>query len=52
MNEVGWCYLEGFGTKKDKVSSKLFLTSGPASHASTPLPPSSFHPILPGLGLA
>lgn len=20
MNEVGWCYLEGFGTKKDKVS--------------------------------
>jgi hypothetical protein len=21
MNEVAWCYLEGFGTKKDKVSS-------------------------------
>ena len=20
MNEVGWCYQEGFGTKKDKVS--------------------------------
>ena len=20
MNEVAWCYLEGFGTKKDKVS--------------------------------
>lgn len=20
MNEVGWCYLEGFGGKKDKVS--------------------------------
>lgn len=23
MNEVAWCYLEGFGTKKDKVS-RLF----------------------------
>lgn len=21
MNEVAWCYFEGFGTKKDKVSS-------------------------------
>lgn len=21
MNEVGWCYLEGFGCKKDKVSN-------------------------------
>lgn len=20
MNEIAWCYLEGFGTKKDKVS--------------------------------
>jgi hypothetical protein len=20
MNEVAWCYLEGFGCKKDKVS--------------------------------
>lgn len=20
MNEIGWCYLEGFGCKKDKVS--------------------------------
>lgn len=26
MNEVAWCYLEGFGTKKDKVSrSVLFV---------------------------
>lgn len=23
MNEVAWCYLEGFGCKKDKVSSLL-----------------------------
>lgn len=23
MNEVAWCYLEGFGTKKDKVSHTL-----------------------------
>jgi hypothetical protein len=22
MNEVAWCYLEGFGTKKDKVSAR------------------------------
>lgn len=25
MNEVAWCYLEGFGTKKDKVSRVLSL---------------------------
>jgi len=25
MNEVGWCYLEGFGCKKDKVSRPDFL---------------------------
>lgn len=24
MNEVAWCYLEGFGTKKDKVSRVPF----------------------------
>ena len=34
MNEVAWCYLEGFGTKKDKVSRAIrpdlscFCTSG------------------------
>jgi hypothetical protein len=22
MNEVAWCYLEGYGTKKDKVSNR------------------------------
>lgn len=25
MNEVGWCYLEGFGCKKDKVSRPGFI---------------------------
>lgn len=25
MNEVGWCYLEGFGCKKDKVSNHSLL---------------------------
>lgn len=28
MNEVAWCYLEGFGCKKDKVS--LAPTCSPA----------------------
>lgn len=27
MNEVAWCYLEGFGTKKDKVSNAFHLFS-------------------------
>lgn len=27
MNEVGWCYLEGFGCKKDKVRFLPFRTS-------------------------
>lgn len=27
MNEVGWCYLEGFGCKKDKVRLLPFRTS-------------------------
>lgn len=25
MNEVAWCYLEGFGTKKDKVSKSFIF---------------------------
>ena len=25
MNEVAWCYLEGFGCRKDKVRSTLFV---------------------------
>ena len=43
MNEVAWCYLEGFGTKKDKVSrppSRLALPavrhhSARPSHSGT-----------------
>lgn len=46
MNEVAWCYLEGFGTKKDKVS-RLFsschsrcqnqqLPFAPAHHGRRP----------------
>jgi hypothetical protein len=27
MNEVGWCYLEGFGCKKDKVSRPDFINN-------------------------
>lgn len=26
MNEVGWCYLEGFGCKKDKVRNFPYET--------------------------
>ena len=26
MNEAAWCYLEGFGGKKDKVSASFHLT--------------------------
>ncbi|KAH6630698.1 hypothetical protein B0J18DRAFT_421946 [Chaetomium sp. MPI-SDFR-AT-0129] len=26
MNEVAWCYFEGFGTKKDKVSSVFTIS--------------------------
>lgn len=25
MNEVAWCYLEGFGCKKDKVSCIMLI---------------------------
>jgi hypothetical protein len=32
MNEVAWCYLEGFGTKKDKVSSVSFMTARTPQH--------------------
>lgn len=55
MNEVAWCYLEGFGTKKDKVSHILSLdlpsglcTSGPLSCLST-TPASFFRIPLPGI---
>ena len=36
MNEVAWCYLEGFGTKKDKVSPFSHPSPGGARR---PLPP-------------
>lgn len=29
MNEVAWCYLEGFGCKKDKVSLQTCATRIP-----------------------
>jgi TPR repeat protein len=31
MNEAGWCYLEGFGGKKDKVSERFLRSSHAAS---------------------
>lgn len=36
MNEAAWCYLEGFGCKKDKVSTSqpfpcVFLVANQAS---------------------
>ena len=34
MNEAAWCYLEGFGGKKDKVSQKQFPTSNPCCSAA------------------
>jgi len=30
MNEAAWCYEEGFGGKKDKVSGSLGMTPNPA----------------------
>ena len=36
MNEAAWCYLEGFGGKKDKVCASF---------------PESFSPFLPGISL-
>lgn len=42
MNEVAWCYLEGFGTKKDKVSII----------ADTHPPSSTDHDVLLLLGTA
>jgi DNA-binding helix-hairpin-helix protein with protein kinase domain len=35
MNEVAWCYFEGFGTKKDKVS--LCVSVLPQPHPATPI---------------
>jgi len=32
MNEAAWCYLEGFGGKKDKVSLNLSLLLSPLVH--------------------
>jgi hypothetical protein len=29
MNEVAWCYLEGFGCKKDRVSKLQVSFTGP-----------------------
>jgi len=48
MNEVAWCYLEGFGTKKDKVSFRLAIGNRDY-HASPDLPraTSSLHPERP-----
>ncbi|CAM1506927.1 Fc.00g065680.m01.CDS01 [Cosmosporella sp. VM-42] len=36
MNEVAWCYLEGFGCKKDKVSVSSILHAVISSEASWP----------------
>lgn len=41
MNEVAWCYLEGFGCKKDKVSlSRASVASRFSSHNLRALPTS------------
>jgi TPR repeat protein len=37
MNEVAWCYLEGFGGKKDKVSGWLSGLLNPLSQFSSAL---------------
>lgn len=38
MNEVGWCYLEGFGCKKDKVRSRNLNLIPIQSHLITHRP--------------
>lgn len=41
MNEVAWCYLEGFGCKKDKVSlSRPSVASRFSNHNLRALPTS------------
>ncbi len=55
MNEVAWCYLEGFGTKKDKVSrlpSRLALPclASCPSPLGTPLPLGNSSPSYPADG--
>lgn len=42
MNEAGWCYLEGFGCKKDKVRLMLGNGNPPAQ------PPYILSSIIPG----
>ncbi|KAI9746107.1 MAG: hypothetical protein M1818_000788 [Claussenomyces sp. TS43310] len=39
MNEVGWCYLEGFGCKKDKASQAGYPSSPFPSHSNSPIAP-------------
>ena len=36
MNEVAWCYLEGFGCKKDKVSIATLATGASRGRDNTP----------------
>lgn len=52
MNEAAWCYLEGFGGKKDKVSESLLhplyrLLSFCAMHVNPTRIPDSLKPSLP-----
>ncbi len=44
MNEVAWCYLEGFGTKKDKVSRPPSRLALPAVHHPSARPPKLGNP--------
>lgn len=38
MNEAAWCYLEGFGGKKDKVSLNFSLLIAPLVHRRSRIP--------------
>jgi hypothetical protein len=46
MNEVAWCYFEGFGTKKDKVSLSVCLSAPPTAPATShpPTTNTQIHP--------
>ena len=47
MNEAAWCYLEGFGGKKDKVSASPFLMHMPRKRRPYPGPQAAtLHVIL------